>query len=233
MEYNLYCDESCHLEHDNSNVMVLGALILPKVKKDEISRNILGIKNRYGLKPHTEVKWTKASPAKANLYIDLVDYFFFDDDLRFRVLIADKRNLSHLSFRQTHNDWYYKMYFQMLNMLFDPADTYYVYIDIKDTHSAERAKKLWDICSNSHYDFDHKSIKRIQPIRSDEVQMMQITDILNGAVCRINRTDVDAPRGAKQQIIEQIRNKSGLKLTQSTTYGARKFNVFCWEGHQK
>ncbi|MEE1211777.1 MAG: hypothetical protein UHO11_04695 [Treponema sp.] len=23
-EYNFYCDESCHLEHDNSNVMVLG-----------------------------------------------------------------------------------------------------------------------------------------------------------------------------------------------------------------
>lgn len=32
-EYNLYCDESCHLENDDSNVMVLGALILPKDKK--------------------------------------------------------------------------------------------------------------------------------------------------------------------------------------------------------
>jgi hypothetical protein len=24
MEYNIYCDESCHLEHDGSSVMVLG-----------------------------------------------------------------------------------------------------------------------------------------------------------------------------------------------------------------
>lgn len=31
-EYNLYCDESCHLEHDDSDVMVLGALIIPKDK---------------------------------------------------------------------------------------------------------------------------------------------------------------------------------------------------------
>ena len=26
MLYNVYCDETCHLEHDNSNVMVLGAV---------------------------------------------------------------------------------------------------------------------------------------------------------------------------------------------------------------
>ena len=32
-EYNLYCDESCHLEHDDSDVMVLGALIIPKDKR--------------------------------------------------------------------------------------------------------------------------------------------------------------------------------------------------------
>ncbi len=39
-EYNLYCDESCHLEHDDSDVMVLGALIIPKDKKQEITENI-------------------------------------------------------------------------------------------------------------------------------------------------------------------------------------------------
>ena len=44
-EYNLYCDESCHLEHDDSDVMVLGALIIPKDKKQEITENILQIKH--------------------------------------------------------------------------------------------------------------------------------------------------------------------------------------------
>ena len=37
-EYNFYCDESCHLEHDNSNVMVLGAVWCPKDKRHEIRR---------------------------------------------------------------------------------------------------------------------------------------------------------------------------------------------------
>ena len=80
-EYNLYCDESCHLEHDDSDVMVLGALIIPKDKKQEITENILQIKARYGVKARTEVKWTKASMPKIDLYKDLLNCFFLDDDI--------------------------------------------------------------------------------------------------------------------------------------------------------
>lgn len=230
IEYNLYCDESCHLEHDDSDVMVLGALILPKGKKQEISRRIIEIKARYGVKARTEVKWTKTSMDKIDMYRDLVNYFFDDDDLRFRVLVAHKEHLDHDLYHQSHNDWYYKMYFTMLNRLFDPQDAYYVYIDIKDTHSAQRSAKLEEVCANSHYDFNHECIRRVQPIRSDEVQMMQITDIINGAVCRANRKTIAPPSGAKAEIIELIREKSHLQLTKSTALGARKFNVFVWDG---
>ena len=37
MLYNVYCDETCHLEHDNSNVMVLGAVWCPQSKLKEIN----------------------------------------------------------------------------------------------------------------------------------------------------------------------------------------------------
>ena len=174
-EYNLYCDESCHLEHDDSDVMVLGALIIPKDKKQEITENILQIKARYGVKARTEVKWTKASMPKIDLYKDLLNCFFLDDDMRFRVLVAKKTRLNHEAWSQSHNDWYYKMYFTMLNRLFDSTNTYNVYVDIKDTHSAQRTEKLEEVLANSHYDFNHECIKKVQPIRSDEVQMMQIT----------------------------------------------------------
>ena len=36
MQYNIYCDESCHLQNDKSNVMVLGAIWCAKEKKQEI-----------------------------------------------------------------------------------------------------------------------------------------------------------------------------------------------------
>ena len=182
--------------------MVLGALIIPKDKRQEITENILQIKARYGVKARTEVKWTKASMPKIDLYKDLLNCFFLDDDMRFRVLVAKKTRLNHEAWSQSHNDWYYKMYFTMLNRLFDSTNTYNVYVDIKDTHSAQRTEKLEEVLANSHYDFNHECIKKVQPIRSDEVQMMQITDVINGAVCRANRTTIPQPSGAKAEIID-------------------------------
>jgi hypothetical protein len=37
--FNIYCDESCHLEHDQQKAMVLGAVWCPleKIKKIEVS----------------------------------------------------------------------------------------------------------------------------------------------------------------------------------------------------
>ena len=37
-EYNVYCDESCHLENDNINVMTLGAVWGAKDGLKEINR---------------------------------------------------------------------------------------------------------------------------------------------------------------------------------------------------
>ena len=134
------------------------------------------------------MKWTKISPGKLNLYKDIVNYYFDDDDLHFRaVIIPDKSKLDHHRFHQTHDDWYYKMYFDMLKVIFNPSDRYEVYIDIKDSNSYRKAQKLREVCSNSMYDFSQSVIQRLHPIRSEEVQIMQLVDILIGAVGYENR----------------------------------------------
>ena len=69
--YNIYCDESCHLEHDNQGIMVLGALWCPLEKAKEIALNIRKIKAQHGLKPSFEIKWTKVSPSKISFYLDI------------------------------------------------------------------------------------------------------------------------------------------------------------------
>jgi len=60
--FNVYCDESCHLEHDRQSVMVLGAIWSPLEKTREIARSIRDIKERHGLRHAFEIKWTKVSP---------------------------------------------------------------------------------------------------------------------------------------------------------------------------
>ena len=170
MLYNVYCDETCHLINDGINVMVLGAIWCPQTKIKEINDRIKEIKVRNGVSEIMELKWTKISPAKIDLYKDLVNYFFDDNDLHFRtVIIPDKKKLDHNYFQQTHDTWYYKMYFDMLKVIFSPIDKYEVYIDIKDTNSYKKSQKLKEVCCNFIYDFSHMIIRKLQPIRSDEV----------------------------------------------------------------
>ena len=232
MLYNVYCDETCHLEHDGINVMVLGAVWCQQDKLKEINQRIRQIKERNSVSPTMELKWTKISPAKISLYQDIVNYYFDDDDLHFRaVIIPDKSKLDHERFHQTHDDWYYKMYFDMLKVIFNPSDNYEVYIDIKDTNSYRKAQKLKDVCCNSLYDFPQKVIKRIQPIRSEEVQIMQLVDILIGAVGYTNRKFDEgfAKSPAKQKIINLIKERSGYSMTKTTLLREEKLNLLSWD----
>ncbi len=232
MLYNVYCDETCHLENDGINVMVLGAVWCPQRKLKEINQRIKEIKARNNVSPTMELKWTKISPGKLDLYKDIVNYYFDDDDLHFRALIIpDKSKLDHQRFNQTHDDWYYKMYFDMLKVIFHPMDRFEVYIDIKDSNSYHKAQKLREVCSNSMYDFSQSIIRRLQPIRSEEVQIMQLTDILIGAIAYENRSFPDGFQKslAKQEIIRLIKKRSGYTMKKTTLLREDKLNLLRWD----
>lgn len=229
---NVYCDETCHLENDGINVMVLGAVWCPQSKLKEVNQRIKEIKARNNVSPTMELKWTKISPGKLDLYKDLVNYYFDDDDLHFRALIIpDKSKLDHQRFNQTHDDWYYKMYFDMLKVIFHPMDRFEVYIDIKDSNSYHKAQRLREVCSNSMYDFSQSIIQRLQPIRSDEVQIMQLTDILIGAIAYENRSFPDGfqKSSAKQGIISLIKKRSGYTMKKTTLLREDKLNLLRWD----
>lgn len=226
--YNVYCDESCHLENDPHKVMTLGAVWCPLEKVKEISTRLREIKQHHNLKPDFEVKWTKVSPAKIDFYLELINYFFDNKDLHFRVLvIPDKSKLNHKAFNQNHDDWYYKMYFTMLKAILTSSDRYRIYLDIKDTRGREKTAKLHEVLSNNMYDFSRQIVERMQTVRSDEIKILQLCDLLIGAVSYTNRKLDQSP--AKQAIVEQIRHRSGYNLTQNTLLREDKVNIFIWD----
>ena len=232
MNYNIYCDESCHLEHDGINVMVIGAVWCPHDFVKKINERIRQIKIRNGISKTAEMKWTKISPAKLQFYEDLVNYFFDEADLHFRgLIIPDKSKLDHERFNQTHDLWYHKMYFEMLKAILSPTDNYEIYIDIKDTRTYNKIQILREVCSNSMYDFSARTIKKMQPIRSDEVQIMQIVDIFAGALGYNNRTFPESHQKseAKLDIIKLIKKRSGYSMDKSTLLREDKFNMFFWD----
>ena len=229
--YNVYCDESCHLAHDQQNAMVLGAVWHPLEKKDDISKRLREIKVANGVDRTFEAKWKKISPAKLQLYLDLLDYFFDDDDLHFRaVVIPDKRKLNHQQFQQSHDEWYYKMYFTMLKQIFDPQAIYRIYLDIKDTQGQMKVEKLHDVLCNNMYDFNRNVIERVQQIRSHEVEAMQLTDLLIGALSYVHRQLTSS--SAKMAVIARIMERSGYSLTHTTLNKEEKCNLLIWRAQE-
>jgi len=225
--FNVYCDESCHLENDQKPIMVLGAVWCPLDRVREISTHLENIKRKHGLKRRFEIKWTKISVARPEAYLDFIDYFFAEKDLHFRALIASKEGLRHDDFGQTHDEWYYKMYFDMLKVLFSPDGRYRVYLDVKDTRGRAKVVKLHDVLCNNMYDFSREIIERVQIIRSEESEIMQLADLLIGAISYVNRGQ-SGNRG-KLLLVSRIRERSGYSLTRTTLYREEKVNLLQWQ----
>lgn len=225
--FNIYCDESCHLENDRQKVMVLGAVWCPVEKSRMIAEQIRHLKVAHGLAPDFEIKWTKVSPAKVAFYQAVLDYFFEEEALHFRAwVISDKTRLRHTDFGQDHDTWYYKMMFGLLEPLLSPESRYRIYLDQKDTRSADKVKNLHEVLCNNLYDFDRKIIDWVQVVESRAVEQLQLTDLLIGAIGYANREL--AANAGKQALVRRLRERSKYSLTRTTLLREPKLNIFIW-----
>ena len=225
--FNIYCDESCHLPHDGQKVMVLGALKLPAESAPGLAARIREIKTEHGLPTAAELKWGKVSPHWLAVYEALIDCFFDDPELGFRGVVAHKTGLDHAAFDQTADDWYYKQYYLLISNLLESEHEYRVYLDIKDTRGGPKVRHLHEVLCNGIYDFNEKSLTRIQTVRSHEVQQLQLVDVLIGALGYANR-DIAQRSPAKTSLVQRLARRSGKTLTRSTPPREAKFNIFHW-----
>jgi hypothetical protein len=200
---------------------------VPHDRVREIADRIREIKEAHRLPRTFEAKWTKVSPGRADFYLALIDEFLGDDDLRFRGLVAHgKSQLRHADFGQDHDLWYYKMYWEMLRVVIVPPGRHRIYIDIKDTRGGAKAAKLREVLANTYHDWFNQVVERIQIVRSDEIEALQLADILVGAVGYRSRGLSSSP--AKTAIVKRLEAGARLRLDWSTPLEAKKVNLFHW-----
>ena len=224
---NIYCDESCHLEHDGHGLMALGALVIPSQQARQLAERIRAIKDAHDLPRSFEAKWTKVSPAKVDFYLALVDEFLGNDSLAFRALVAhDKALLRHAEFGQDHDTWYYKMYWELLSVLIQPPRRHRIYLDIKDTRGGTKTGHLRDVLASTFHDWQYQVVERIQIVRSDEVEALQLVDLLLGAVAYRSRGFSGST--AKLAIVKRLEERRHHRLDWSTPREEAKLNLFHW-----
>lgn len=215
--FNFYCDESTHLENDHQPYMIIGYVSTPYHLLKMHNTNIREMKIKHFLKG--EMKWSALSKSRYPFYNELVDYFFSNSSLEFRAIVVDKSQMNHEAYNQTHADFYDKMYYQLLNKRIHPEHSYNIYMDIKDSYSYLKAKSL-----KSYLERDYRNIRNLQVIKSYESELMQLADVLIGALnYRIRGLNKVT---SKNNIIEKIEKHCGKPLTQRTKKDESKFNLF-------
>jgi hypothetical protein len=78
-----------------------------------------------------------------------------------------------------------------------------------------------------NYIMYYEIIKKIQQVQSHEVELLQITDLLTGAIGYLHRGLNQ--NSAKVKLIDRIKTRSGYSLMKSTLYKEDKMNIFLWK----
>lgn len=213
--FNIYCDESCHIEHDHKPFMFLGSISSPYIQVKNHTKSIKELKLKHNF--YAEIKWTSVSNSKIDFYLELVEYFF-QSDLRFRVVGVDKARINAKEHGKSYDEFYYTMYYYLLKYDIQKDNNYNAYIDIKDTLSGYRLIKLKKILNSKKLNF-----RTVQNIRSHESILMQLADFLMGAVSYLHNDQLKLNE-AKMKVIEKIKVLSKDRLCK-TNYN-NKVNIF-------
>lgn len=226
--YNIYIDESCHLEHDKSEVMCIGYTKIDREDYAFLKKEIKAIKLKH--KTPTEIKWNKLSNSRLDFYKDLID-FFFANNIEFRsVLVKNKQNLTSVRYnREDQNSFYYQTLKTLLtNKVADDDDSYRVFLDVKDTRGKTRLKLLESELTAKHK--GQSPFIYFQHLHSNENEFLQLTDLFIGAICYKARKESDKKEASiiKKKVIEYLEKSSGYLLDDGTEPWETKFFIDDW-----
>jgi hypothetical protein len=115
----------------------------------------------------------------------------------------------------------------MLKYIIVPGNSYNIYPDIKDTNSYYYHQVMLKYLRIKMSDLNKKTIKKVQPIKSYESSILQITDILIGALSYYYRHLTD--NSIKMNIINEINKLYQNNFDTSSNYSNTKFNIFMWK----
>lgn len=73
-EFNLFIDDTCHLENDKTQVMGIGYIKINRAQQQMLSMKIKQIRRQF--RTPMELKWSNLSASRLPLYKALVNYLF-------------------------------------------------------------------------------------------------------------------------------------------------------------
>lgn len=228
MKY-IFCDESRQdllaskkSISEHNRYTCIGGIMIPSCKLEDIKSKMSVLRKKHNV--CGELKWGTVSPSKIEFYLEVIDLFFEESDLMFRTVVIDSSKIDNDAFNNSDQELgYYKFYYELLYHWIDYDTEYRIYTDQKTNCDASRLKELRRILNNSCYGVD--PVLSIQAINSKESIMLQIENILMGAVGYKFNFQETGSSESKNKIVGRIEENLGHEIF-STSRNVKKFNVF-------
>jgi type I restriction-modification system DNA methylase subunit len=224
---HLYCDESSHLPHDREPFSLLGLLGCGSERAHEYNGAIAALWKEYNVPAQFEAKWTKVSKGALPFYQALLKWFLATEDVSFRCLVLPEKQRVYAALPEASREHlYYRLYYQFLRGAIEPENRYRIFLDLKDTRGREKIAELRRLLSTDAD--DAKAVETLQHIRSHEVRLAQITDLLLGAVgfARRERSEGESP--AKRALVQLLEEGLGQSLRSDSPPGSTKAVIATW-----
>jgi hypothetical protein len=224
----VYVDESSQTKH---RYLVLGAVVV-RLISSQIINDIIA-KARLPELPNNEMKWTKVSKAKLPAYKRVVDAFFDrSESIHFHSLFVDTTKQDHKKFNGGDSEiGFNKEVYQLANKVSQlcPNDYFHIYPDYRDTKSTpEELRLILNRGAAKRGDPRDWPIRRIQFRDSKDVQLLQLVDILIGAIAfQLNGHD-KAPdaSAAKVELAKHVMTRAAITDITKGTSRTGRFTVW-------
>lgn len=230
MKIEIYCDESRQDLFNNKNSITennryicIGGIWIESEIREKVKSDIKVIQKKHNV--FGEFKWKTVTPSKYDFYKELVELFFnYDDKIKFRCVVIDAKQVDMKTYNNSDSELgFYKFYYQLLTYWINNKNQYKIYTDYKVNRKNDRLNDLRLILNNKSR--SSTTVQLIQAINSKESLLLQLEDVLMGAVAYKYNFGDSGKAMAKNNLIGVIEDILKTKITDNNRYN-NKFNIF-------
>lgn len=220
----------------NHRFTVVGALCLRSSIIPEVHASIQQFRDQHNMQ--REIKWARVSDQKLVEYRALVDYFFALNNLnllQFHCIIFDNHGANHARYNDGDRDvGLSKLYYQLMLHKFakrcgNDGDLCVCVDKRNSSTSLDDLRRMVNAGLARDCGVPHAPLKQLVPLDSKEDDLLQINDVILGAVCaaRNGKHILAAGRQSKRELAEMVLEKSGLgTFDQDSPQNVHRFTVW-------
>jgi hypothetical protein len=201
---HVYADESCKEAH---KYLILGAIAVEKDLLPSILADLQAIRKRHK-KENSEVKWSKCRSGNLRFYQEYVQVFFdraAKDELHFHCMYVDTSTYKHHIYNMGSAEvGFSKLIYQLLlhkfGRKYGAEHALFVFLDHRESKDdPEALRPMLNSDLHKRWDIRSRPFRRLQFRKSEKEELIQLTDLLIGAIGFRKNRKHKSPDAAKHK----------------------------------